>query len=188
MTNHILKPMVEVNGVWMIDAIIDALHKNGINEIHVVVGYFKDEFEKLSEKYSDPDFVKNPYFDGFNNISSLYVAKDYISDTFIVEGDQIISNADIFNSVFAKSGCCVDWAESTNEWLMQIENNIVTSYSRVGEIMLGNFTVFQCGPIEDRKRLRDLVVYEFERGNSSINWDDDAMFEHCDKFDLGFLK
>ena len=57
-TNHIPKPMVEVNGVRMIDTIIDALHKNGIEEIHIVVGYLKDEFKKLNKKYYyfEPDY------------------------------------------------------------------------------------------------------------------------------------
>ena len=32
------KPLVRVNGVRMIDTVIDGLHKNGITEIYVVVG------------------------------------------------------------------------------------------------------------------------------------------------------
>ena len=73
-TDNTPKPMVEVNGIRMIDTIIDALHKNGIYEIHIVVGYLKDEFKKLNAKYNDLDFIENPYYDRFNNISSLYVA------------------------------------------------------------------------------------------------------------------
>lgn len=33
-----------------------------------------------------------------------------------------------------------------------------------------------------------LVEFEFERGNNQIHWDDVAMFEHFDKFDLGIRK
>ena len=35
------KPLIKVNGQRMIDSIIDALHKNNIFEIYVVVGYKK---------------------------------------------------------------------------------------------------------------------------------------------------
>lgn len=131
-TNTTPKPLVKVNGVRMIDTIIDALHKNGINEIHIVVGYLKEQFAELNKKYDDIDFIENPYFEKYNNISSLYVAQDYISNAFIIDGDQIVSNSDIFNPEFEKSGYCAAWAESTNEWLMQVKDNTVMSCSRKG--------------------------------------------------------
>lgn len=38
------KPLIKVNGTRMIDTAISALHKNGIFEIYVVVGYMKEQF------------------------------------------------------------------------------------------------------------------------------------------------
>ena len=55
------KPMVKVNGKRMIDTVIDALHHNGINEIYVVVGYLKEKFSELKEKYPEIILVENPY-------------------------------------------------------------------------------------------------------------------------------
>ena len=41
------KPLIKVNGYRMIDTAISALHKNGIFEIYVVVGYMKEQFLSL---------------------------------------------------------------------------------------------------------------------------------------------
>ena len=42
------KPLVRVGGVRMIDTIIRGLEENGISEIHIVVGYLKEQFESLT--------------------------------------------------------------------------------------------------------------------------------------------
>ena len=41
------KPLVKVNGIRMIDTVIQGLHNNGIHEIYVVVGYLKEQFLNL---------------------------------------------------------------------------------------------------------------------------------------------
>lgn len=187
-TNSTPKPMVKVNGVRIIDTIIDALHKNGINEIHIVVGYLKEQFAELNEKYNNLDFIENPYFEKYNNISSLYVARDYISNAFIIDGDQIVSNPDIFNPEFEKSGYCAAWAESTNEWLMQVKDNTVLSCSRNGGKNGWQLYGVSMWTKNDGKMLKEFVAREFNNGNVSIYWDDVAMFEYFDSFDLGIRK
>lgn len=40
----------------------------------------------------------------------------------------------------------------------------------------------------DGKILKKFVAQEFNKGNVSIYWDDVAMFEHFESFDLGIRK
>ena len=121
------KPLVKVNGVRMIDTVIQGLHMNGIKDIYIVVGYLKEKFECLIQEYPGVVLIENPYYDSCNNISSLYVARDFISESIILDGDQIIYNHEILSPEFERSGYNAVWCENNREeWLMNVDDGIVT--------------------------------------------------------------
>lgn len=186
-TLDIPKPLVKVNGARMIDTVIDALHKNGIYEIYIVVGYLKEKFDVLKEEYEGITLIENPYYDTCNNISSLYVARDYIENAIILDGDQIIFNQDILSPEFEKSGYNSVWTDKqTDEWLQTVENGIVTSCSRTGG--KGGWQLYSISrwTAEDGKRLKKHLEHEFaEKKNTQIYWDDVVMFCHKDEYTLG---
>ena len=122
------KPLVEVNGVRMIDTVISGLHNNGIYEIYVVVGYQKEKFSTLLSQYEGIKLIENPFYDRCNNISSLYVAREYLQEAIVLDGDQMIYNDSILSKEFEKSGYNAVRVDSeTDEWLIQVHNNKVTS-------------------------------------------------------------
>ena len=187
LTNKTPKPLIEVNGRRMIETVIEALRENGISEIYIVVGYLKEQFGYLVEKYPGIRLIENPYYETSNNISSLYAARDHLEECIILDGDQIIYDPSILGPDFVRSGYSAAWTEEeTTEWLLTVENGIVTSCSRNGGKRGWQLYSISRWTAEDGDRLRRHLELEFEHnGNHGIYWDDVPLFCYPREYQLG---
>ena len=180
------KPLIPVNGVPMIVTAIRTLRSFGIREIYVVVGYLKDQFQFLETDYPGLKLIENPYYDTCNNISSLYVARDHLEDVMILDGDQIIYTPKALSPEFARSGYnAVYTTEETHEWLLTLEDGIVTGCTRGGR---GGYQLYSVSrwTAEDGKRLKAHLELEFvQKQNKNIYWDDIPLFCHRSDYRLG---
>ncbi len=183
------KPLVRVGGVRMIDTIIRGLEENGISEIHIVVGYLKEQFEALTEEYPGVSLIENPYYAECNNISSLYAAREYLEDVMILDGDQVIRCPKVLSPEFERSGYQAVWTDThTDEWLLTVRGGLVASCSRTGGA--GGWQLFSVSrwDKEDGRRLRKHLEAEFEeRRNRQIYWDDIALFRYPQEYRLGIF-
>jgi len=80
------KALLEVNGERLIDRLITQLHEAGITDITVVVGFMKESFEYLIDEYG-VELVVNDEYASKNNISSLGLALDRLSNSYVIPCD-----------------------------------------------------------------------------------------------------
>ncbi|MDE5626931.1 MAG: phosphocholine cytidylyltransferase family protein, partial [Candidatus Amulumruptor sp.] len=93
------KCMVEVNGVTLIDRVIQQLSRLNLDRLVLVIGYKGKELkEYLGNRYDDImkiEYVENPIYDKTNNIYSLALAKEWLckDDTILLESDLIFEDS-----------------------------------------------------------------------------------------------
>ena len=186
-TERTPKPLIKVNGIRIIDTSIQALKKNDVHEIYIVVGYKKEQFYEVYNDDPEIHILENNDYDKSNNITSLYAAKEYLSQSFIIEGDILIRNPRVYASTIERSMYCCEWMPVVPEWAVQlkqgklelcsIEGNIENAYRLWGISMWTK---------EDGQRLAEMVKEEVEiRNNLSLYWDQIPLMTCKDGFSLG---
>jgi len=83
---EIPKGLIEVYGEPLIERQIKQLHKVGIHEIYVVVGFMKEQYEYLIDEYG-VELVVNKDYALKNNLHSMKLVLQHLSNTYIVPCD-----------------------------------------------------------------------------------------------------
>lgn len=189
-TLHTPKPLVPIHGKPIIETTIDALWKQGITEIYVIVGYLKEKFEYLTQKYPGLSLIENPYYETANSISSLYVAREHLANSIVLDGDQIIYNDKVFAPEFERSGYNASYKEDgVPEWLAQIdENGIIKKVTIEGGEKGWAISGICRWTEEDAKTLSRHLELEFiEKNNRDVYWDAIALWLHPEDYTLGIF-
>lgn len=105
LTDKTAKPLVQVNGVSLIETVIAALSKRGVREMYVVTGYKAEQFRSLAAT-DDIRLVHNPEYAAKNNINSIAVVADKMKDSacFICEADLFVANESVLCRDLSQSG------------------------------------------------------------------------------------
>lgn len=80
------KGLLKVYGEPLIERLICQLHEVGIFDIHIVVGFMKEQYEYLIDKYSVKLIINSEYASR-NNLHSLNLAAEYLDNTYVMPCD-----------------------------------------------------------------------------------------------------
>ncbi len=116
------KALIPVRGEILIERQIRQLREAGIWEIVVVVGYKKEYFAYLKDKYS-VILIENTEYDVRNNHSSIYAAKEYIKNTYICSADNYFERNPFELEVEGSYYSALYAPLDTSEWCMQTDGN-----------------------------------------------------------------
>ena len=84
------KALIEVKGEILIERQIRQLIEAGVPQIVVVVGYMKEKFEYLKEKFGVV-IVENREYATRNNHSTIHAARKYLKNSYICSADNYFS-------------------------------------------------------------------------------------------------
>lgn len=165
------KPLVKVNGIRILDTLLDALYEKGIKNITIVRGYKKEQFDQLLEKYPTLHFVDNPEFNLANNISSVMYAIDSIDQCYICEADLYITNPDIINKYEYRSNYLGAKVTETDDWCFKKRNGYAVDYKMGGTDCYQAFGISYWNGEDSEKLKTDLRKVYASRGGKENLWE-----------------
>lgn len=125
------KGLLTVRGEVLIERQIRQLREAGIEDIAIVVGYMKELFFYLGEKY-DVDIVVSEDYATRDSHSSLYLVRDRLARTYVCSSDDYFTQ-NVFEPFVYEAYYAAVYAQGyTEEWCMQVKARDVIEKVTIG--------------------------------------------------------
>ncbi|ABK60932.1 sugar phosphate nucleotidyltransferase [Clostridium novyi] len=176
LTEFTPKPLIKVNGKPIIERQIECLIEKGIKEIIIVTGYLAEKFDYILEKYDyiNIKLVYNENYDKFNNIYTMYLVKEYLNDTYVLDGDVYINNNFINPNLNRSTYFGIEKNNFQDEWVIyeksnKIENINVESAINEHKVMLSGISYWSS---EDGRVITDILKETLKTNMwTNLYWD-----------------
>ena len=133
----------------LIEYTVKLLHKKGINEIALTLGYKANVIMNVLKPFEQSCNIKyyfNPFFDVTNSIASAWFAKDFFKkeDTIIMNGDVFLEES-LLDDILSEQKNPVLFSDETRketaDYKFKYTNNILEKYGKelMGEDITGEY-------------------------------------------------
>lgn len=131
------KPLVLVKGKRIIETLLEAVVKAEIPEIVIVTGYLGEQFEVLLKKYPNIKIIENKLYNEANNISSAFLIKDQLKNSYVLESDLVLYNPNLIRKYEYQSNFLGKYVDVTDDWCFESKNGVITKQK------IGGYNCFQ---------------------------------------------
>ena len=185
LTFEMPKGLLEVFGERMIERQIRQLHEAGITDITIAVGYLKEKFEYLIDKY-DVKLLYNPEYSCKNTLATIYRARK------VLEGRNmyVLSSDNWMRTNMFHPYECGAWYSSvymdgeTSEWVLSYNKK-----GRITEVQVGGSDAWvMYGPVFFSKEfsaafLPFLEKYYHTPGTEQFYWEQ-VYLDHVEELEM----
>lgn len=165
------KALVRIHGKPMIETMLDAVVRAGIEEIYIVRGYLGEQFDVLLRKYPNIRFVENPDYKEANNISSAMKVKDLFGGAYVLDSDLYLQNPDLIR----KYEYCASYVgvhkDRTDDWRLVMKNGRVIGMKVGGTDCYHMYDITYWTPEDGEKMARYLPELYSSPGGKENYWD-----------------
>ena len=166
------KSLIEVNGKPLLEGQIEFLKEKGIDEVIVLTGYLNKKFEYLKEKYG-VKLVYNDKYNVYNNVYTMYLVKDYLADSYVIDADVYINRNFIENKIDNSTYFTAYKKDVKNEWKINFNDDrkveSIDIITGEGYILSG----VSYWSLEDGKTIARELEKVIEEGDfKDLYWDD----------------
>lgn len=174
------KGLLQVKGEILIERQIRQLHVAGIKDITLVVGYKKELFLYLREKYGVEIVINDDYYK-WNNTSTLIRVLDKLGDTFICSSDNYFEK-----NVFLEKPECAYYSAvysdgPTDEWCLKLDSDD----NIIGVSIGGSDSWYMMGHVffsrDFSAKFREILKKEYDNTETKENLWEHMFAKHLDE-------
>lgn len=167
------KGLLEVFGERMIERQIAQLHEVGVTDITIVVGYLKEKFEYLIDKWG-VKLLYNPEYHNKNTLTTVYRARDCFKgkNTYLLSSDNWLRNNMYHTYECGAWYSSVYMEGTTSEWCLDSNKKGLITKVHIG----GSDSWVMYGPVFFSREFSEqffptLEIYYHTPGTEQMYWE-----------------